>query len=59
MPFIALDVLRELVIHFCHILESYTTKLNSIFMFGTLISYMCFMVHKIALNLSKSNLLDA
>jgi len=59
MPFTALDVLRELAIHFCHILESFTTKLNSIFMFGTLISYMSFMVQKIALNLSKSNLLDA
>jgi hypothetical protein len=59
MPFIALEVLRELAIHFFHILESCTTKLNSIFMFGTLISYMRFMVRKIALNLSKSNLLDA
>jgi hypothetical protein len=45
MPFIALEVLSELAIHFCHILESFTTKLNSIFMFGTLISYMAIFAH--------------
>ena len=39
------------------LLESCTTKLNSIFMFGTLISYMSFMVRKMVLNLPKSGFL--
>ena len=51
MLFMALKVLRELALHLCHKLKSCTTKLNSIFRFGTLILYMSFLVQKIALNL--------
>ena len=53
MLFMALNVLCELVLHLCHKLKSCTAKLNSIYRFGTLISYMSILVQKIALNLPK------
>lgn len=59
MLFMALKVLRELVLHHCHKLKSCTMKLNSIFRLGTLILYMSFLVQKIALNLPKMIFLEA
>ena len=41
MPFIALDVLRELAIHLCHKLEKLYNETQLDLQFGTLISYMC------------------
>lgn len=57
--FMALKVLRELVLHHRHKLKSCTTELSSIFRLGTLILYMSFLVQKIALNLPKMNFLEA